>query len=185
MVKNEFLVSLLILFLLTISCKKNRDVQPNIVFIMADDLGYADLSSYGSDFINTPYLDEMAMNGARLTSYYSPQAVCSASRAAVLTGAYSNRIGINGAFGPKSKIGINQSELLISEMLKAKGYATGIFGKWHLGDADEFKPTRHGFDEFFGILFSNDMWPFHPENPDGYPDDLMSVSYTHLRAHET
>ena len=173
MVKNEFLVCLLIFFSLTISCKKNNNIQPNIVFIMADDLGYADLSSFGSDFINTPYLDEMATNGAKLTSYYSPQAVCSASRAAVLTGAYSNRIGINGAFGPKSKIGINQSELLISEMLKAKGYATGIFGKWHLGDADEFKPTRHGFDEFFGILFSNDMWPFHPENPNAYPDDLM------------
>ena len=173
MLKNGFLVCLLTFFSLIISCKKNSSIQPNIVFIMADDLGYADLSSYGSDFINTPYLDKMALNGAKLTSYYSPQAVCSASRAAVLTGAYSNRIGINGAFGPKSKIGINQSELLIPEMLKAKGYATGIFGKWHLGDADEFKPTRHGFDEFFGILFSNDMWPFHPENPNAYPDDLM------------
>ena len=140
---------------------------------MTDDLGYADLSSYGSDFIKTPFLDSMALDGAKLTSYYSSQAVCSASRAAVLTGAYSNRIGINGAFGPKSKKGINQSELLIPEMLKEKGYRTGIFGKWHLGDADEFKPTRHGFDEFFGILFSNDMWPFHPEFPNAFPDDLM------------
>ena len=156
-----------------LSCKKNSDIKPNIVFILTDDLGYADLSSYGSEFINTPHLDDMAKDGAKLTSYYSSQAVCSASRAAILTGAYSNRIGINGAFGPKSKRGINQKELLISEMLKENGYKTGIFGKWHLGDADIFLPTRHGFDEFFGILFSNDMWPFHPEIPHAFPDDLL------------
>ena len=155
------------------SCDEPKEIKPNIVFILADDLGYADLSSYGSEFINTPFLDEMAANGAKLTSYYSSQAVCSASRAAILTGAYSNRIGINGAFGPKSKRGINEDELLISEMLKENGYKTGIFGKWHLGDADKFKPTRHGFDEFFGILFSNDMWPFHPEFPNAFPDDLL------------
>ena len=156
-----------------LSCEKNSDVKPNIVFILTDDLGYADLSSYGSEFINTPHLDDMALDGAKLTSYYSSQAVCSASRAAILTGAYSNRIGINGAFGPKSKRGINKKELLISEMLKENGYKTGIFGKWHLGDADIFLPTRHGFDEFFGILFSNDMWPFHPEIPHAFPDDLL------------
>ena len=92
------------------SCDKQVEVKPNIVFILADDLGYADLSSYGSEFINTPFLDEMAVNGAKLTSYYSSQAVCSASRAAILTGTYSNRIGINGAFGPKSKRGINENE---------------------------------------------------------------------------
>ena len=156
-----------------LSCEKNSDIKPNIVFILTDDLGYADLSSYGSEFINTPHLDDMASDGAKLTSYYSSQAVCSASRAAILTGAYSNRIGINGAFGPKSNKGINQKELLISEMLKENGYKTGIFGKWHLGDADIFLPTRHGFDEFFGILFSNDMWPFHPEFPNAFPDDLL------------
>ena len=156
-----------------LSCENNGDIKANIVFILTDDLGYADLSSYGSEFINTPHLDDMALDGAKLTSYYSSQAVCSASRAAILTGAYSNRIGINGAFGPKSKRGINQNELLISEMLKENGYKTGIFGKWHLGDADIFLPTRHGFDEFFGILFSNDMWPFHPEIPHAFPDDLL------------
>ena len=156
-----------------LSCDNNNDIKPNIVFILTDDLGYADLSSYGSEFINTPHLDDMALDGAKLTTYYSSQAVCSASRAAILTGAYSNRIGINGAFGPKSKRGINQNELLISEMLKENGYKTGIFGKWHLGDADIFLPTRHGFDEFFGILFSNDMWPFHPEIPHAFPDDLL------------
>ena len=173
MILNKFFYKSIIFFLLMLSCENNGDIKPNIVFILTDDLGYADLSSYGSEFINTPHLDDMALDGAKLTSYYSSQAVCSASRAAILTGAYSNRIGINGAFGPKSKRGINQKELLISEMLKENGYKTGIFGKWHLGDADIFLPTRHGFDEFFGILFSNDMWPFHPEIPHAFPDDLL------------
>ena len=173
MILNKFFYKSIIFFLLMLSCENNGDIKPNIVFILTDDLGYADLSSYGSEFINTPNLDDMASDGAKLTSYYSSQAVCSASRAAILTGAYSNRIGINGAFGPKSKRGINQNELLISEMLKENGYKTGIFGKWHLGDADIFLPTRHGFDEFFGILFSNDMWPFHPEIPHAFPDDLL------------
>ena len=170
--KTNTLLSLFSILFLLLSCGNNKNTKPNIVFILTDDLGYADLSSYGSKFIKTPFLDNMALDGAKLTSYYSPQAVCSASRAAILTGAYSNRIGINGAFGPKSPKGINKNELLISEMLKDNGYSTGIFGKWHLGSADQFNPTKHGFDEFFGILFSNDMWPFHPERPDDY-DDLM------------
>ena len=170
--KTNTLLSLFSILFLLLSCGNKKNTKPNIVFILTDDLGYADLSSYGSKFIKTPFLDNMALDGAKLTSYYSPQAVCSASRAAILTGAYSNRIGINGAFGPKSPKGINKNELLISEMLKDNGYSTGIFGKWHLGSADQFNPTKHGFDEFFGILFSNDMWPFHPERPDDY-DDLM------------
>jgi len=173
MILNKFFYELIIISVIMLSCEKNSDIKPNIVFILTDDLGFADLSTYGSEFINTPYLDNMASGGAKLTSYYSSQAVCSASRAAILTGAYSNRIGINGAFGPKSNKGINEKELLISEMLKENGYKTGIFGKWHLGDADIFLPTRHGFDEFFGILFSNDMWPFHPEFPNAFPDDLL------------
>ncbi|MEC7247150.1 MAG: sulfatase, partial [Bacteroidota bacterium] len=146
---------------------------PNIVFILTDDLAYADLSSYGSEFIETPNLDKMAEEGVKMTSYYAAQAVCSASRAAILTGCYPNRLGISGAFGPKSKRGINPEELLLSEMLKENNYKTGIFGKWHLGDAEKFLPTNHGFDEFYGILFSNDMWKFHPERPQDYPDDLM------------
>jgi len=156
------------------SCSgEKHESPPNIVFIMADDLGYADLSSYGSSFINTPYLDQMADEGVKLTSYYSAQAVCSASRAAILTGSYPNRIGIHGAFGPKSKKGINPFELTIPEMLSYKGYRTGIFGKWHLGSKEDFLPTRHGFDEFYGILYSNDMWPYHAEYPDSYPDLML------------
>mgnify|MGYP005729667273 FL=1 len=108
-----------------------------------------------------------------MTSYYAAQPVCSASRAAILTGAYPNRLGIYNAFGPTSDSGINHNEYTLAEMLKDNGYKTGIFGKWHLGSKKEFFPTRHGFDEFYGILYSNDMWRWHPEYPEGYPQDLL------------
>ena len=167
----KYLSTLLVIFLF--GCSKSTEKSPNIVFILTDDLAYADLSSYGSEFLETPNLDKMADDGVKMTSYYAAQAVCSASRAAILTGCYPNRLGISGAFGPKSKRGINPDEFLLSEMLKENNYKTGIFGKWHLGDAEKFLPTNHGFDEFYGILFSNDMCKFHPERPEGYPDDLM------------
>mgnify|MGYP003872853889 CR=1 FL=1 len=153
---------------------------PNIVLILADDLGYSDLSCYGARGYRTPNLDRLAAQGTRFTSFYVAQAVCSASRAALLTGCYPNRIGILGALGPGSKTGINPAEWTLAEVLKTRGYATAIFGKWHLGDAPEFLPTRHGFDEYFGLPYSNDMWPLHPDSvnlpPDaarrkqGYPD---------------
>ena len=165
---------IILFFILTfLACNNKSQEKPNIVFILTDDLAYADLSSYGSNDIETPFLDKMASDGVKLTSYYAAQAVCSASRAAILTGCYPNRLGISGAFGPKSKKGINPNEFLVSEMLKENDYKTGIFGKWHLGDAEKFLPTNHGFDEFYGILFSNDMWKFHPERPQDYPDELM------------
>ena len=169
MKKYNFKHLILIIVIFVFGCDKSTETPPNIVFILTDDLAYADLSSYGSDFINTPYLDKMANDGVKLTSYYAAQAVCSASRAAILTGCYPNRLGISGAFGPRSKRGINPDELLLSEMLKNNNYKTGIFGKWHLGDAEKFMPTNHGFDEFYGILFSNDMWPYHPEFPNAFP----------------
>lgn len=153
---------------------------PNFVIIFADDLGYGDLGCYGARGYRTPNLDRLAAQGTRFTSFYVAQAVCSASRAALLTGCYPNRIGILGALGPGSKTGLNPAELTLAEVLKTRGYATAIFGKWHLGDAPEFLPTRHGFDEYFGLPYSNDMWPLHPEYanlpPDaarrksGYPD---------------
>ena len=161
-----------ILVLLIFSCEKNN-TNPNIVIILADDLGYGDLSSYGSKTINTVNLDRMANDGVKLTSYYAAQPVCSASRAAILTGSYPNRIGISNAFGPNSKTGINNDELTLAEMLKANGYSTGIFGKWHLGSSKKYFPTKHGFDEFYGILYSNDMWRWHPESPQSYPEDLL------------
>ena len=171
--KNIFLIPLICLVLFTSCSNKEDQSKPNVILILTDDLGYEDLASYGSKFIKTPNLDKLAGQGAKLTSYYATQAVCSASRASILTGCYPNRIGISGALGPNSKIGINSDELLISEMLKDNGYKTAMYGKWHLGDNKKFFPTRHGFDQFYGILYSNDMWPFHPERPGGYPDLLL------------
>ena len=136
---------------------------PNIVVIFCDDLGYGDIGSYGSK-TPTPNLDRMAREGMRFTDFYVGQAVCSASRAALLTGCYPGRVGIQGALAPKSKVGLNPNELTIAEVLKTRGYATAIYGKWHLGDAPEFLPSRQGFDEWFGLPYSNDMWPNHPTN---------------------
>jgi arylsulfatase len=139
--------------------KNTASDSPNIILIFMDDMGYGDLSSYGALDINTPNIDRLASEGIRFTNFLSAQAVCSASRAAILTGCYSNRIGITGALFPASPIGLNKEETTIAELLKQKNYATGIFGKWHLGDAPEFLPLNHGFDEYLGIPYSNDMWP--------------------------
>lgn len=136
---------------------------PNIVVIFCDDLGYGDIGSYGSK-TPTPHLDRMAREGMRFTDFYVGQAVCSASRAALLTGCYPGRVSIQGALAPKSKVGLNPKEITIAEVLKTRGYATAIYGKWHLGDAPQFLPTRQGFDEWFGLPYSNDMWPNHPTN---------------------
>lgn len=146
------------------SCSTNKTTtsKPNIVLIYMDDMGFGDLSLTGAAGYSTPNLDKMARNGIFFSHYYSPQAVCTASRAGLLTGCYPNRIGLSGALGPNSKIGISEEEETIAEVLKKKGYATAIYGKWHLGDKPEFLPTNHGFDEFYGIPYSNDMWPFHP-----------------------
>ena len=141
----------------------NREKSPNIILILTDDQGYADLGAYGAKDFETPHLDQMAKEGALLTQYYAPQAVCSASRAGILTGCYPNRIGIHNAFMPEAKKGLNPVELTMAEMLKAAGYATAIYGKWHLGDAPEFLPNEHGFEDYFGIPYSNDMWPLHPQ----------------------
>ncbi len=145
------------------SCKpkvaEEKKPAPNVVIVFTDDQGYQDLSCFGSPNIYTPHLDQIAADGLRLTNFYAAQAVCSASRAALLSGCYPNRIGIKGALFPKSKIGINPMETTLAEMLQEQGYKTGIFGKWHLGHLPKFLPNNHGFDEFMGIPYSNDMWP--------------------------
>ncbi len=133
--------------------------NPNVVLIFMDDLGYGDLSCTGALDYHTPNLDNMAREGMLFTNFLATQAVCSASRAAILTGCYPNRIGISGALMPTSEKGLHPDEITIAEMLKQKGYATGIFGKWHLGHHKEFLPRQHGFDEFVGLPYSNDMWP--------------------------
>jgi arylsulfatase A-like enzyme len=135
---------------------------PNLVVILADDLGYGDLGCYGSATIPTPHLDRLANEGLRLTNFYVGQAVCTASRAALLTGCYPNRIGMAGALNHLSTTGIHPEERLLAELLKPRGYATATFGKWHLGLQPPFWPTNRGFDEFFGIPYSNDNGPLHP-----------------------
>jgi arylsulfatase A-like enzyme len=127
-----------------------------------DDMGYADIGAFGAKSYPTPNLDKMAKEGRKFTDFYVTQAVCSASRAGLLTGCYNVRIGILGALGPKSNIGISPNEVTIAEICKQKGYATGCFGKWHLGHHKKFLPKQHGFDEYFGLPYSNDMWPYHP-----------------------
>ena len=143
--------------------------RPNFVIIFCDDMGYGDIACQGASGYSTPNIDRMAREGVRFTDFHAATAVCLASRAALLTGCYPERVGILGALGPASSVGISDSELTIAEMLKAEGYATSIYGKWHLGDAPRFLPTRHGFDEYFGLPYSNDMWPNHPTNGADYP----------------
>ena len=132
---------------------------PNIILIFMDDMGYGDLGCTGALDYTTPHLDRLAAGGMRFTNFLSAQAVCSASRAALLTGCYPNRIGISGALFPDSKTAIHGREMLIPELLKQKGYATAMVGKWHLGDRPPFLPKQHGFDDYLGLPYSNDMWP--------------------------
>ncbi|RAJ10261.1 sulfatase family protein [Arenibacter echinorum] len=131
---------------------------PNIVLIFMDDMGYGDLDLNGAIGYTLPNINKLASQGMRFTNFYAAQPICSASRAGILTGCYPNRIGLTGALFPDSKIGMNSAEETIPEVLKKKGYATSMVGKWHLGDAKEFLPLQHGFDEYFGLPYSNDMW---------------------------
>ncbi len=133
--------------------------SPNIVLIFMDDMGYGDLSCYGASQYKTPNLDRMAARGIRFTSFLSAQAVCSASRAGILTGCYPNRVGISGALMPDAKIGLNPSEETIAEVVKKRNYKTCAIGKWHLGYQRQFLPLQQGFDEYLGLPYSNDMWP--------------------------
>lgn len=132
---------------------------PNTVIILMDDMGYGDIGRTGANQYETPNIDRLAAQGMQFTWFYCPQAVSSASRAGLLTGCYPNRIGISGALMPWSEVGINPDETTIAEMLKTKGYYSGIIGKWHLGHHQKFLPLQNGFDEYFGLSYSNDMWP--------------------------
>ncbi len=146
---------------------------PNIVLILADDQGYGDLGCFGARDFRTPNLDRLAREGTRFTDFYVAQAVCSASRAALLTGCYANRVGLQGALNHQSTVGIHEGEFLLSEACKRKGYATAVYGKWHLGLQEKFLPARHGFDEYFGIPYSNDNGPLHPVMRDIPPVPLF------------
>ena len=135
---------------------------PNVVLIVADDMGYGDAGCYGAKDIRTPHLDRLAKEGTRFTSFCVAQPVCTASRAALMSGCYPNRIGMAGALNHTSTIGIHPDERLLPELCRAKGYATAHYGKWHLGTRPVFFPTRNGFDEWVGLPYSNDNGPLHP-----------------------
>ncbi len=158
--------------LLSLSAAQTAHAAPrpaNVVIIYTDDQGYADVGSFGAQGLTTPNLDQLAREGRRFTDFHVSQPICTASRASLLTGCYPNRIGFQGALGPHSKIGINENELTLAQMFKNQGYATGMMGKWHLGDAPQFLPTKRGFDQYYGIPYSHDMWTRHPETPGAYP----------------
>jgi arylsulfatase A-like enzyme len=159
---------LLVLFAFC-SCAKKETTPPNIVIIFTDDQGYSDVGVFGAKGFKTPNLDQMASEGMKFTDFYVGSPVCSPSRAALLTGCYPQRVGIPGVLFPermntawepdqrRTKTGLNENEITIAEMLKANGYATGVFGKWHLGHHKQFLPLQQGFDEYYGLPYSNDM----------------------------
>ena len=145
------------------SCSSREIPKPNVILIVADDLGYGDIGCFGSEKNRTPNLDQMALEGMRFTNFYSTSGVCTPSRTSIMTGCYAQRLNMHvdensrWVLFPNARKGLNPEEETIAELLKTKGYATACIGKWHLGDQPEFLPTRHGFDYYFGIPYSNDM----------------------------
>lgn len=135
---------------------------PNLILILTDDMGYADVGPFADSVSYTPNIDRLAQQGLTLTNFHVAASVCSASRAALLTGCYPARVGIADALMPASRVGISQDEYLLSEMLRDQGYRTAALGKWHLGEQRQFMPLQHGFEEYYGLPYSNDMWPHHP-----------------------
>ncbi len=134
--------------------------KPNVVFIFIDDMGYGDIGPFGNKVNKTPHLDRMADEGLKLTQFYVSNTACTPSRSALLTGTYAHRIGMDGSVVfPAEQRGLHPDEVTIAELLKGQGYVTGCFGKWHLGDQPKFMPLAQGFDEYYGIPYSNDMWP--------------------------
>lgn len=179
------IIILLVCITLLFACnakKQNKDSKPNLIIIFTDDQGYGDLGCFGGDHVYTPNIDKMAEEGARLTSFYVAAPLCTPSRAALMTGCYPRRIGMEPPSSlivdlpniPQGKMfpvclaadgnGLNPDEVTIAEVACSVGYRTGIFGKWHLGDQPEFLPTRQGFEEFFGLPYSHDIMPRHPRN---------------------
>ncbi len=163
---------------------RNQTDKPNIILINCDDLGYGDIGCYGSDSNSTPYIDRMADEGLKLTDFYMASPVCSPSRAAMLTGCYPQRVGIPSVLMPISEIGLDPNEETISSVLKGKGYRTRLVGKWHLGDQPEFLPTRHGFDEYFGIPYSNGHGRMVPNPEDAVPRRGMHTPLPLMRGEE-
>lgn len=159
---------LLLLFLLAFSACKEQQQQenpPNVVIIFLDDSGWADFEPFGEEHLVTPEVATLASEGRSFHNFYVPQAVCSASRSALMTGCYPGRTKVFGAHGPKAR-GLDTLYATMGEVFQAAGYKTAVFGKWHLGDQPDTRPHARGFDETCGLMYSNDMWKHHPENPE-------------------
>ncbi|WP_316784166.1 sulfatase [Pedobacter frigiditerrae] len=154
----KYLVIFLFLFTQA-SLAQRSATKPNVIIINMDDMGYGDTEPYGMTGIATPNFNKMAQEGMRLTHFNAAQAVCSPSRAALLTGTYPNRLGLAGALMPWAEIALNPAEETIASLLKKNGYTTGMLGKWHLGSKAPYFPIHYGFDSFYGIPYSHDMWP--------------------------
>ena len=150
--------------------------KPNIIFILADDLGYGDLACYGAKDVATPNMDRMAKEGVKLTSFYVAP-VCSPTRAAFMTGSIAQRVGIGGVLFPRNNHGLNPDEITLPELLKAQGYATAIIGKWHLGNQDMFQPLKHGFDRWYGTPASNSQG-YYPNTKQYAEDCVWREGYT-------
>ncbi len=138
----------------------DRKKKPNVVLVYFDDLGYADFSCYGSK-VKTPNIDAIAQGGIKFDRYYAPSNVCSPSRAGTLTGCYPQRVSVNNVFFPQNENGLNTEEETIADLLKQRGYSTMCVGKWHLGHKPKNLPSQFGFDKYFGLPYSNDMWPYN------------------------
>ena len=136
-----------------------KQSMPNVIIIFTDDQGYGDLGCYGANGFETPNIDKMAKDGIRFTDFYVSQAICSASRASLMTGSYSGRVGVQGAISPWNVNGLDPKIDTIAKLLKRHGYTNAIFGKWHLGHREKYLPLQNGFDEYAGLICSNDMWP--------------------------
>ena len=147
-------------------CKgQRREKPPNFVVIFLDDSGWGDFKPFGDPDYKTPNVAQLAAEGCRFNNFYVPQAICSASRSALLSGCYPGRTKVFGAHGPNAR-GLDPKYATTGQVLKKRGYTTAVFGKWHIGDQPETRPPARGFDESCGLMYSNDMWEFHPENPE-------------------
>ena len=147
-----------IYLIIIMGCEKQSDL-PNIIIIFTDDQGYGDVGCYGAEGFVTPNIDSMAKEGILFTDFYVSQAVCSASRASLMTGSYAERVGVQGALSPWNVTGLDPDRETIAKLLKRYGYTNAIFGKWHLGHKEKYLPLQNGFDEYAGLICSNDMWP--------------------------